>query len=192
MTTTGVQTGMPLEAYLDRIGAEGFFEIIDGQQIRRMPNVAGHHELIYRLMLLLNTHLTRIGGGGYVAGETPYITEERTDWVKGSRAPDVLYFTAERWAAYVARYPDWRARPFLIPPDLAIEVISPTDRFSQVSAKARVMIRDGVRLVWLVDPFERLAYLVTESGMVTIEAEGALDGGDVLPGFAVALAEVLA
>jgi Uma2 family endonuclease len=192
MTTTDMQIGMPLEEYLDRIGGEGFFEIIDGEEIRRMPNVAGHHYIIFRLMLLLTDYLARMGMSGHIAGETPYITEERTDWVKGSRAPDVLYFTGERWNAYVARYPDWRMRPFLIAPDLAVEVISPTDAYSAVNRKAETMLRDGVRLVWLIDPFTRLATALTATTTHRIDEAGVLDGGEVLPGFSLSLTEVLA
>ncbi len=191
MTTTDVQIGMPLEEYLDRIGGEGFFEIIDGEEIRRMPNVSGHQDIIARIYMLLHAHLMRIGDTGYVIFDSAYITEERTDWVKGSRAPDVLYFTGERWTAYVARYPDWRTRPFLIAPDLAVEVISPTDAYSAVNRKAETMLRDGVRLVWLIDPFTRLATGLTATTTHRIDEAGVLDGGEVLPGFSVPMAEVL-
>ncbi len=71
-----------------------------------------------------------------------------------------------------------------MPPDLAVEVISPTDRKSDIAAKQELYRRAGVPLVWWVDP-ERKTVTVYRLGQApeVVEATGALDGGDVLPGF---------
>jgi Uma2 family endonuclease len=70
--------------------------------------------------------------------------------------------------------------------DLAVEVISPHDDWEEVTVKALEFIRDGVRLVWVISPRlkELYAYNTNPSPHVYTESD-TLDGGDVMPGFAV-------
>ena len=71
-----------------------------------------------------------------------------------------------------------------VPPDLAVEVISPSDRKADIAQKQALYAKAGVPLVWWVDP-ERKTVTVYRLGHApeVVEATGALDGGDVLPGF---------
>jgi len=74
-------------------------------------------------------------------------------------------------------------------PDLVVEVVSPSDRASDVASKAEMWLDAGVRLVWVVDPQARLAAAHHPGGLVTVlRADGVLDGEDVLPGFRLPLA----
>lgn len=75
-------------------------------------------------------------------------------------------------------------------PDLVAEVLSPSDRATDVTAKALAWLDAGVRLVWIVDPALRSVTVYRSNGVVRIvraDAAG-LDGEDVLPGFRLALA----
>ena len=73
-----------------------------------------------------------------------------------------------------------------------VEVVSPWDRASEVSAKAATWLDAGVRLVWVVDPQARLATVHHPGGQDTVLREdGILDGEDVLPGFRLPLASIL-
>ena len=69
-------------------------------------------------------------------------------------------------------------------PDLAVEVISPTDEKADIAKKQELYRRAGVPLVWWVDP-ERKTVTVHRPGREpeVIDASGMLDGGDVLLGF---------
>lgn len=102
------------------------------------------------------------------------------------RMPDVSFIGAHR----VAKFP---ARGWLdIPPDLAVEVVSPTDSASTVQLKAHDYIRAGVPLVWVVFPESRTVE-VRRTGSSTIQVLGegdVLSGDDVLPGFSVAVTEL--
>jgi Uma2 family endonuclease len=76
-------------------------------------------------------------------------------------------------------------------PDLVVEVVSPSDRASEVSAKAATWLDAGVRPVWVVDPQVRLASVHHPDGLVTVLREdGVLDGEGVLPGFRLSLADL--
>jgi Uma2 family endonuclease len=108
-------------------------------------------------------------------------------WAPGDvRMPDVSFVHAGR----VAKFP---ARGWLdVPPDLAVEVVSPTDSASIVQLKAYDYIRAGVPLVWVVFP-ESKTVEVRRAGSSSIEVlgeEDTLTGGDVLPGFSVAVSEL--
>ena len=77
-------------------------------------------------------------------------------------------------------------------PDLAIEVLSLSDRFGDVLEKVQEYIDAGTRLVWVIDPESRSAGVFRLHGPVQfIDEPGALDGEDILPGFSLPLSDVL-
>jgi Uma2 family endonuclease len=79
------------------------------------------------------------------------------------------------------------------PPDLAVEVVSPNDSFSEVNAKAEEYLRAGVRLVWVVDPDTRAVSILRADGTATrLHANDELSGEDVLPDFSCLVAELFA
>ena len=102
------------------------------------------------------------------------------------RMPDVSFISADK----VAKFP---SRGWLdVAPDLAVEVVSPTDSASTVQLKAHDYVRAGVPLVWVVFPESRTVE-VRRAGTSTIEVLGegdTLSGGDVLPGFSAPVSEI--
>jgi len=88
---------------------------------------------------------------------------------------------------------DCRARQFPISaPDLAVEVLSPSNSEKEMQRKLREYFAAGVRLVWCIDPRKRTASVYTAPESVTVLNENAtFDGGDVLPGFRLSLKELL-
>ena len=73
-------------------------------------------------------------------------------------------------------------------PDLAVEVVSKSNRPGEMKVKLREYFRRGVRLVWLIDFQRRTARVYTSADKFTeLPATGKLDGLDVLPGFSVKL-----
>ena len=74
---------------------------------------------------------------------------------------------------------------FPIPPDLAIEVLSPTDAQSRVVDKAFAYLDAGTRLVWVIEPRSKTVTIYrSESDIVLLTREDTLTGEDVVPGFA--------
>ena len=78
-------------------------------------------------------------------------------------------------------------------PDLAVEVLSPSDRMADALAKVAMYLQAGTQLVWLVNPTTRKVMVFrSEMDLVTLGESDTLDGGDVLPGFSVPVAEIFA
>ncbi|HTE19506.1 MAG TPA: Uma2 family endonuclease, partial [Armatimonadota bacterium] len=95
------------------------------------------------------------------------------------RRPDVSFIARGRLPE--DRIPDGHVP---VPPDLAVEVVSPHDRFYEVERKVGEYLRAGVRLVWVVNPHERTVQVYRHDDSVSRLSEtGELDGEGVLPGF---------
>ena len=86
-----------------------------------------------------------------------------------------------------------RIASFPIAPDLAVEVLSPSDRMADAMSKVTMYLQAGVRLVWLIDPATLTVTIFRQDAAPKMVSEGdTLDGGDVLPGFSVPVAEIFA
>ena len=104
------------------------------------------------------------------------------------RVPDAAFVRADRLP------PEAERDKFLrLAPDLVVEVISPSDSMPEVTAKVMMWLDAGVRLVWLVDPRARTVAVYGLDRVPRILRVGdELDGGEVLPEFRVAVAELFA
>ena len=103
------------------------------------------------------------------------------------RLPDVSFISLERFAALP------RPRPPIpeIGPDLAVEVLSPSNTSREIDQKLREYFESGTRLAWVIDPPTRTVavYVAPDHPAHTLTESDTIDGGDVLPGFSVAIAE---
>jgi Uma2 family endonuclease len=78
-----------------------------------------------------------------------------------------------------------------IPPDLAVEVVSPNDLWREVEAKIREYLAAGVSLVWVIDPDVRIVYVHRRDGAISKLSEAdVLSGEDVVPGFRCPVASI--
>ena len=75
-------------------------------------------------------------------------------------------------------------------PDLAVEVLSTSNRPGEVREKVAIYLRLGVRAVWVVDPRKRTVRIHTSGGEELLSAGDDLDGGGLLPGFRYPVAEL--
>ena len=76
-------------------------------------------------------------------------------------------------------------------PDLAVEVVSPSNPPQDMQQRAGEYLAAGAKLVWIVDPEARTVDVYRPDGSRTVvSGDGALDGGDVLPGLRLPLAMV--
>ena len=143
-----------------------------------LPAVVAAQFVIVVGSFVLQHRLGRVGGAdwGFRLFEDP-------DTV---RVPDAAFVRAERLP------PSGMPRGFFPgPPDLALEVMSPSNTLADVLAKVSEYIAAGVRLVWVVDPEKRRATVFRPDELpLTVGADGVLDGEDVLPGFELRLADI--
>ena len=97
------------------------------------------------------------------------------------RRPDVAFVSYDRWPE---PQPVPEGESWEVVPDLAVEVISPSNGADEVIKKVGDYFRAGVRLVWVIYPVERLVYVYRSATDVHIlQVDDDLDGGEVLPGF---------
>lgn len=182
---------MSLEDYIRLYDLEGPFEIINGERKPLMPTVPRHGFVIRILFRILDAFCTT-RMLGEVFTELPYALTYHSNWVKGSRVPDVMFFAAERWKPYTDNTKGWMDIPFLIVPDLVIEVVSANDRYSEISDKVELYRTDGVKLIWVVDPFRKRVTVHAGDFYSTLSEGDVLGGGEVLPELAITLAELFA
>ena len=100
------------------------------------------------------------------------------------RIPDVSFIP---WTQIPGRR--WPNTPIPeIPPDLAVEVLSPSNTPGEIRLKLREYFQSGTRLVWVVDPKKQTARIYTApESFQAVGKSGSLDGGEVLPGFQLSL-----
>jgi len=105
------------------------------------------------------------------------------------RIPDVCFISRDRFPS--GQLPD--APIPNLAPDLAVEILSAGNTPGEMARKLRDYFAAGVRLVWYIDPRSRTAmvYSAADEGQAIAET-GELDGGAVLPGFRLPLANLFA
>lgn len=105
------------------------------------------------------------------------------------RGPDISFTS---WTQRPDRTVDTDAISKVIP-SLVVEVLSKSNTRGEIAKKLKDYFFAGVLLVWVIDPRKRTGNAFTAPDAVTaVPADGALDGGDVLPGFALPLAALFA
>jgi Uma2 family endonuclease len=172
-------------------------------QLWRMPEDGQRHELIrgeLRTMAPAGSEHGMIGGnllgplihhvksnrlGIVMLAETGFIIARNPDTV---RAPDIAYIAQSRIPANGVT-----DRFFPGAPDLAVEVISPSDTVNELEEKVQHWLDAGTRLVWVVSPKQRTV-TVHRPGQqpIILRHTDTLDGQDVVPGFTLLVSEVFA
>lgn len=185
MAEQTIRVGMLLSEFMQEY-AKAPFELVEGRVMPLSPNVLGHQLVVKILFRLLDSYVAanKLGEAFF---ETPFVLADKPDWVRGSRTPDISYFSRERWASYLAQQAEARGKPIILIPDLAVEVVSPNDLYSELQEKVDGYLADGVQLVWVVDPQRRkvVVYTTDSDTQTTLGDHATLTGDDVLTGFSV-------
>ena len=102
------------------------------------------------------------------------------------REPDVSFTSRARLKYTASQVADWC-------PDLCIEILSPSNARAEMAEKRIEYFKSGCRLVWVIDHRNRCVEVFTEpTTPVRLEEPSVLDGGTVIPGFTLSLAELFA
>lgn len=166
-----------------KMGDIGRCELVRGEIVRMSPAGGRHGELANSIAMLLTVHVKSEKLGKVYAAETGFYTQRNPDTV---RAPDTMFVSNERVAQIgdPIKYLD-------VPPDLAVEILSPDDTRTGVETKVEEYLQTGVRLVWVIDPDRRIVAVYRPSSDRTQLGQSEdLIGEDVLPGFSVPVSQI--
>ena len=162
---------------------DGLFEVVDGKLVEKI--VGAQQTEIASIIDQIMGPFVRTHRLGRVIAEMVY----RIDLARNlQRRPDVSFVSDARWP-FRRRVPDVPVWDMV--PDLAIEVVSPTNSADQVQDKRLEYFHAEVSQVWVIYPKQREVYIYTAPTQVRIlTADQELDGGDLLPGFRLPLASL--
>jgi len=174
---------MTLDEFLALPAQEPPLELFDGEVTEKVSPKMFHSIIQSYLDVLFNTFCrpTKLGRA---------FTELRTTYEGISTVPDIVYFVQER----IPRDANGRALPdALIPPDLVVEIVSPTQSVTDLLVRCVWYVANGVRLALLIDP-DRQSVILFRPGSepIAVRDTGTLDLGDVIPDFVLDVAEMFA
>ncbi len=159
-------------------------ELVDGVLVSSPPAGGAHGDINMRLGALLAAHVYPRDLGYLFGASTAFLLRPAPPLV---RSPDLAFVPKHA----LPGGPPRGAVP--VPPALAVEVVSPSNRPGEIARRVAEYVRHGSALVWVVDPDDR---------SVTVHAGGpfaewlgeanTVDGGAVLPGFSTPVAALFA
>ena len=169
---------MTLEEFLES-DLEGY-EYVEGELIPKMPTSLKHGKIISKLLLRLLPHVYENELGDVYPADTGFRVGERL------LVPDVAFVSK-------ARIPEDADKASPIPPDLAVEVVSPTDMSERIEAKAFAYLAAGTQMVWVLKPkSETVTVYRSRTDIKLLTRNDTLTGEDVVEGFACPVAELFA
>ena len=157
------------------------YELVDGE-IRVSPAGTRHGEVCVRLSTRLMLFVEEHGLGHVFDSSTGFRLPGGN-----VRSPDVSFVATGRFSK--ERPPEGFSD---VPPDLAVEVLSPEDRPRDLLDKVGEYLQAGVGLIWIIDPRKGHGAIYRSlTDVREVSGDDSLDGEDVVPGFRCLLGELL-
>ena len=176
MAAPAQQSLMTAEELFELPNDDYKYELVEGELIRMVPTGGEHGVLTVRIAYVLHAYVQDNDLGIVSGAETGFILQRNPDIV---RAPDAAFIAKARIPETGIPTTYW---PFA--PDLAVEVTSPSDRFTAMQTKIAEYFAAGTRLVWIVEPATRTVYVYRSPHDVqALGKDAELSGENVLPGF---------
>ena len=159
---------------------DGWYELVDGEVIELAPPNDEHGEIAVFIGTAF-TNYSRPLGIGRARVETGYTLRTGPDTVRG---PDVSFVFHPRVEGRGRGFPTGA-------PDIAVEVISPSDTAAEVARKVAEYLAAGSQRVWVVYPSLRQVFIHRADGSVLSYSEGdVITDEALLPGFSLPLSEI--
>ena len=184
MATIPKNRMMTADEYMEADLGDGHFELVRGEVVELSPPYSDHGYVCLTLGSLLFIYGKESGWGYGLSNDASVQTQRNPDTVRG---PDICFYSE-------ARHPRSKLGPSLltVAPDVAIEVVSPSNRRSELLQRVAEYLAAGSLAVWLVYPKKRSVAIFRDSQTPPV----VLTEGDViaeqpeLPGFRCTVAEL--
>jgi Uma2 family endonuclease len=154
------------------------WELLDGELIEVSSATPKHNLILAQLLSLLHSFVIprRLG---VVLPETDLAVRANT-----RLRPDLGFFSADTW-----RTVDLERVPVLQTPDIAVEIISPSETATTIHRKIDAYLKWGVQEVWLIDPETRTLFVHSRAGIQRL-SEGAFLTSTLVPGWQLQIADL--
>ena len=169
-------TTMTVEEFL-KSDLEGY-EYVKGELVPMPPTSVEHGDISADLFWFLSSHVRENKLGRVYMSDTGFRVGERV------LMPDIAFVVTDR-------LPTDRSKAFPVPPDLAIEVVSPTDTLHRVEEKAFAYLEAGTQLVWVLKPRSKTVTVYrSETDITLLTRNDTLTGEEVVKGFSCQVAKL--
>jgi len=157
------------------------YELIEGRVVEAPSPKPIHNKAALLLGHYLNDFLIPLGLPlVYSEADLKPLGEMGSSYI----TPDLAYFSDERFPGF-----DDNTYPSNAP-DIAVEIVSPSNSEEDLAAKIKLYLKGGSRLVWIMYLQREDIWVYRPDNTYTIlESDGVLDGGDALPSFKMELGE---
>jgi len=152
------------------------FELLDGEIIEMGSATPLHNVTVRRLVLAFYPYLDGKGGA---LPETDF-SDERATILR----PDLAILLGEKYTSL-----NFEKVPVTLPPDIVVEVISPSESWLRVERRIRAFRRFGVQEVWTVNPIDREITVHSQAGTRPFGPDETLST-PLLPSWSVAVAQI--
>jgi len=161
------------------------FEVIHGEWVKRPMAGELHGAIEANVVLLFGGFVKANKLGRIYTGDTTFVLEGTPENIETMRLPDVAFVSAGR-----VKDID-REGFYYLAPDLAIEIVSPSEKTTETQSKINDFLRTGTRQVWVLYPDTRQISVHLADGSSRIfSSSDSISGGDVLPGFSISVNKI--
>ena len=183
MSTT-IQTTTADE--LLRMPDDGFrYELVRGELRKMSPAGHRHGRIAGNVTASLGPHVVVNKLGRVYVADTGFLISSDPDTV---RAPDVAFASQKRLDEVGDVEGYWPGAP-----DLVVEVISPGDTYTEVEEKVLEWLEAGALMVVVVNPRKRVVTVYRSlTDIIVLTEDDTLDGGNVVPGWTMAVGDIFA
>lgn len=159
------------------------YELVRGELRKMTPAGFRHGQLVVNLTVPLGAFVKQHRLGVVLGAETGFKLANNPDTVL---APDIAFIKHERIVLVGETEKFWSGAP-----DLAVEVLAPSDTVYEVEEKVAAWLGSGSQVVWAVNPKLRSLHIHRPGTSIqTLTEIDVLDGQDVIPGFQLLVAEL--
>ena len=160
-------------------------ELIKGEFVEMSPGGGTHGNLAIKFGRILANYVYDNNLGEAFGAETGFILSRDPDTV---RAPDFAFIAKDR-LPLIKEFDKFIS----IPPDLAVEILSPNDHWPDVEDKIADYFAAGVGLVWIVKPKSQSVHAYRSLSQISLlNGSDLLEGDHILPGFSIPVEQIFA
>jgi len=159
------------------------YELVQGELRVMSPSGWRHGNVVSNLHGKLVVHVGQHDLGMMFGAETGFRLAKDPDTV---RAPDIAFIAKKNIPSVLPHDGFWPGAP-----DLAVEVLSPSDRSGEVDEKIEAWLAAGCAAVWIVDPkLETVTIYLSRTDVKITTAGETLIGDPAVPGFSCRVEEL--